>query len=171
MLGRQKPRQRLLRGGSLRRLLRELRAGLVPQLGSVPAVPTGHAACHRRYRHHRWRQHNRAGPYGTLLAHSLDLHQWLARLPWRLLPDSRANTRAAAAFHPPAGCRHPYHCRAATLWPSPDHVEASLHLSQHVSPCVLRRSRPYSRLASASCSASRLSAASPRCAGPTRSQR
>ena len=52
-----------------------------------------------------------------------------------------------------------------------NHVEASLHLSQHVSPCVLHRSRPYSRSASASCSASRLSAASPRCAGPTRSQR
>ena len=88
---------------------------------------------------------------------------------------TRANTRAAAAFHPPAGCRHPYHCRAATLSlslaDSRSRGSQSPFCPQHVSPCVLHESSAIFESASASCSASRLSAASPRCAGPTRSQR
>ena len=87
----------------------------------------------------------------------------LARTLARLPPSTHRQVAATLTTAVPP----PFHC----LWPTPDHVEASLHLSQHVSPCVLHRSRPYSRSASASCSAFRLSAASPRCAGPTRSQR
>ena len=58
---------------------------------------------------------DRAG-YGTLLAHSLDLHQWLTRLPWRLLPDSaRALARLPSTHRQVAATLitavpPPFHC-------------------------------------------------------------